>query len=219
MDTLFNFIYGPMVWVAFIVFIAGTIYQIISFFIQTRAKEGQILSYMSLKFGLRSLLVWITPFATVNMRKHPVFTILTFLFHLSLIVSPLLLSAHVMMADEAFNIGWVTIPDRVADIMTMIVMICGLFLIARRIKPGITRYVTTPQDYVILLIVLMPFVTGFLAYHQIGTYKWMILLHMLSGEIMLMAIPFTKLNHMIIGVFTRSYIGSEFGGVRHAKDW
>ena len=208
-----------MVWVAFIVCVAGSLYQIISFLIQTRKKEGQILSYMSLKFGLRSLLVWLTPYATVNMRKNPVFTLFTFLFHLSLILSPIFLAAHVMMVDEAFNIGWVTIPDSVADVMTVIVMICGLFLLLRRIKPGITKYVTTPQDYIILLIVLMPFVTGFLAYHQIAPYKWMILLHMLSGEIMLMAIPFTKLNHMIIGIFTRSYIGSEFGGVRHSKDW
>lgn len=43
--------------------------------------------------------------------------------------------------------------------------------------------------------------------------------HDLSGEIMLVAIPFTRLSHMIFSVFTRAYMGSEFGGVRHARDW
>ena len=43
--------------------------------------------------------------------------------------------------------------------------------------------------------------------------------HIVSGEIMLMAIPFTRLSHMIFSPFTRAYMGSEFGAVRHVKDW
>jgi hypothetical protein len=45
------------------------------------------------------------------------------------------------------------------------------------------------------------------------------IIHILSGEIMLVAIPFTRLSHMIFFAFTRGYMGSEFGAVRHAKDW
>jgi hypothetical protein len=44
-------------------------------------------------------------------------------------------------------------------------------------------------------------------------------MHILSGEVMLAAIPFTRLSHMLFFPFTRGYMGSEFGGVRHAKDW
>ena len=36
------------------------------------------------------------------------------------------------------------------------------------------------------------------------------------GEIMLVAIPFTRLSHMIFSPLTRAYMGSEFGKVRHA---
>jgi len=208
-----------MLWVAFIVFIVGSIYKLGSFLIQTRSKEGQILSYMSFKYGLRSLFVWILPFATVNMRKHAIFTFITFLFHISLLLSPILLVSHVMLVDESFNLSWWTLPDLVADIMTIIVVASGLFLLARRLKPGIVKYVTTMVDYAVLLIVILPFVTGFMAYHQILPYKLMIFTHILTGEIMLMAIPFTKLNHMLLGAFTRAYIGSEFGSVRHARDW
>lgn len=216
---LLQFVYGPMLWIAFITFFLGSLIKLGLFLIQTKKKEYQIFSYMSLRYGLRSLFVWLMPFATVNMRKHPVFTTITFLFHISLILSPIFLVAHVMLVDEAFNISWYTLPDQVADMMTAIVVITGICLLVRRLMPGIANYVSTAVDYVMLVVVISPFITGFLAYHQILPYKPMILLHILSGEIMLIAIPFTKLNHMILGAFTRAYIGSEFGGVRHARDW
>ena len=41
----------------------------------------------------------------------------------------------------------------------------------------------------------------------------------LSGEIMLAAIPFTRLSHMLLYVFNRGYIASEFGAVRKVQDW
>ncbi len=42
---------------------------------------------------------------------------------------------------------------------------------------------------------------------------------MLAGELMLVAIPFTKLSHMLVFAFTRAYMGSEFGSVRNSRDW
>jgi nitrate reductase gamma subunit len=47
----------------------------------------------------------------------------------------------------------------------------------------------------------------------------MTIVHILSGEIMLAVIPFTKLFHMVLFPFVRGYMGSEFGGIRMAKDW
>ena len=78
---------------------------------------------------------------------------------------------------------------------------------------------TSASDYVILAIVAAPFVTGFFAYHQWFAYRSFMILHILTGEIMLVAIPFTRLSHMIYSPFTRAYMGSEFGAVRHARDW
>jgi nitrate reductase gamma subunit len=44
-------------------------------------------------------------------------------------------------------------------------------------------------------------------------------LHVLAGNILLAAMPFTRLSHMLFLAFTRAYMGSEFGKVRHARDW
>ena len=60
---------------------------------------------------------------------------------------------------------------------------------------------------------------GLMAYHQWLSYPLMMCLHVLAGDIMLAAIPFTRLSHMLFSPFTRAYMGSEFGKVRHARDW
>ncbi len=47
----------------------------------------------------------------------------------------------------------------------------------------------------------------------------MLILHIVTGASVLVAIPFTRLSHMLWFVFTRAYMGSEFGAVRNARDW
>ncbi len=103
--------------------------------------------------------------------------------------------------------------------MTLIVIAGAVFFLVRRLTQPEVIYVTSASDFVILAIVAAPFVTGFLAYHQWFAYQIMVILHILAGEVMLVAIPFTRLSHMIFSPFTRAYIGSEFGGVREAKDY
>jgi hypothetical protein len=45
------------------------------------------------------------------------------------------------------------------------------------------------------------------------------ILHILAGEVMLMAIPFTKLGHMLFFFFYRFFIGSEYSFVRGTRSW
>ena len=219
MHSLYNFVSGPLAWLAFIIFLGGSLYKLVNLFVLIHKKERFIYSYFSLKYSLRSILHWSTPFATENMRRHPLFTIVTFAFHICLVLTPIFLLAHVTMIDETWNLSWWSLPESVAEIMTVIVMACCLFFLIRRLVNPEVQYVTSASDYVILAIVAAPFITGFLAYYQWLDYQIMVILHILSGEILLMAIPFTRLSHMLFAPLTRAYMGSEFGGVRHAKDW
>jgi nitrate reductase gamma subunit len=219
MNDLYIFVSGPLAWVAFIIFIGGSLFRLINLIILVHRKERFIYSYMSLKYSLRSILHWSTPFATENMRQHPALTIVAFAFHICLLLTPIFLLAHVTLVDEAWNVSWWTLPDGATQIMTLIVIAgCVFFLVRRLVNPEV-NYVTSASDYIILAIVAAPFVTGFLAYYQWFEYQIFMILHVLAGEIMLVAIPFTRLSHMLFAPLTRAYMGSEFGGVRHAKDW
>ena len=219
MHDLYNFVTGPLAWAAFIVFIAGSLYRLINMFYLVNKKEKFIYTYMSFKYSFRSIFHWIIPFATVNWKRHPVLTIVTFAFHICLIITPIFLLSHAILWDESWNISLWSLSDGVADIMTLIVVGSCIFFLVRRLVLQEVQYVTSASDYVILAIVAAPFVTGFIAYHQWVNYQFFMILHIISGEIMLVAIPFTRLSHMLFSPFTRAYMGSEFGGVRNAKDW
>jgi nitrate reductase gamma subunit len=219
MHDLYNFVTGPLAWAAFIVFIAGSLYRLINMFYLVNKKEKFIYTYMSFKYSFRSIFHWIIPFATVNWKRHPVLTIVTFAFHTCLIITPVFLLSHAILWDESWNISLWSLPDGVADIMTLVVVGSCIFFLVRRLVLPEVQYVTSASDYVILAIVAAPFITGFIAYHQWVNYQFFMILHIISGEIMLVAIPFTRLSHMLFSPFTRAYMGSEFGGVRNAKDW
>jgi len=219
MHTLYNFVSGPLAWLAFILFIGGSIYKVVSRLKEARKTDAMVYEYWDMGFALRSISHWMIPFATVNWRLNPVMTIVTFAFHVCLLAVPIFLCAHVMLFKEAFDISWFYIPDGMADTMTLIVIAsCVYFAVRRQVRPDV-KFLTSKSDYLILLMAAAPFVTGYWAYHQWVGYKLVFILHMLSGEIMLAAIPFTRLSHMLYAFFTRGYIGSEFGAVRHVKDW
>lgn len=219
MHSLYSFVSGPLVWVAFIIFLGGSLYRIVSMAILAKRKDSAVYEYFSPSFAFRSIFRWLTPFATLNWRKHPWLTIVTFAFHFCLIVGPVFLFAHIILVKEAWDISWWYLPDGVVDVMTVIVILsCVFFAVRRMISPEV-KYLTSKSDYVILAIVALPFATGFWTYHQWPASTFMGIMHMLSGEVMLAAIPFTRLSHMLFFPFTRGYMGSEFGGVRHANDW
>jgi nitrate reductase gamma subunit len=219
MHDLYMLVRGPLAWAAFILFIGGSMFRIARLLVMVHRKEKFIYSYMSWRYSLRSILHWITPFATVNMRKNRVLTVVAFVFHLALILTPIFLLSHVILWQESWGLSWWSLPDAVADVMSVVVVACCVYFLIRRLVRPEVQYVTSASDYIILAIVAAPFVTGFLAYHQWFAYETLFILHILSGEIMLAAIPFTRLSHMLFAPFTRAYMGSEFGGVRHARDW
>ncbi len=80
------------------------------------------------------------------------------------------------------------------------------------------RFLSTAWDYVLLILTSAPFVTGFLAYHQIGPYKLTLILHILFAEILLIIIPFSKLGHIVLFFFSRTSFGFEMGR-RGARTW
>lgn len=219
MHQAYNFVTGPLAWVTFIVFFGGIAFKIVQSYLLARQKDRELLYYFDLKFALRSIINWLIPFRAKAWQLNPVLTVVTFAFHLCLILVPVFLCAHVLLWKESWDISYWYLPAQLADLMTLVVIGACLFFAWRRIVNPAIKFVTTVQDWAVLLLVFIPFLTGFLAYHQIFPYLPMLILHILSAEILLMSIPFTRLSHMFFAWMTRAYIGSEFGKIRKAIDW
>lgn len=219
MHAFINFIMGPLVWISFLIFFVGVVFRLYSMFRLLNKTEKFIYSYMSLKYSLRSIFAWLTPFLPRSTRQSPVFWSVSYIFHLLLFVAPVFLLSHITLLEESMQWSWFAFSDSVSDILTVVVIVALIFFIIRRFVVPEVKFLTTVSDFIFILIVALPFVTGFLAYHQFFAYKYMVIAHVLSGELMLILIPFTRFFHMFMAPFTRAYIGSEFGSVRHARDW
>lgn len=215
---MYEFVSGPLVWIAFIGFFGGLLYRFATMY-RLADRERVVLPTMSSKFGGRSLMHWVFPFAGTSSRMRPVFTVVSFAFHVCLVVTPLFLMGHAVLWRQAWGVRWWSLPEGVADVMTLIVIFGCLFFILRRLVRPEVRNVSYASDFVLALIVMAPFATGYVAHQQWLPYRTMIVIHIVTGALWLLAIPWTRLVHMLWFPFTRAYMGSEFGAVRHARDW
>jgi nitrate reductase gamma subunit len=215
---MYEFVRGPLVWIAFIGFFGGVLYRVITM-ARLAVKERVVIPTWDAKYGLRSLVHWLVPFGGVNMRKRPVYTLVSYAFHICALLTPLFAMGHAVLWQESWGIRWWSLREGVTDVMTLVVIFACLFFIVRRLVRPEVRNVSYPSDFVLALIVLAPFATGFIAHQQWLPYKPMLIAHIISGVLCLLLIPWTRLVHMIWFAITRSYMGSEFGAVRHARDW
>jgi nitrate reductase gamma subunit len=218
MAMMYELARGPLVWVAFVVFFCGCLYQFVSK-MRLAKKDKVVYGYMNAKYGLRSIAHWIIPYANSSTRTRPVFAFFSFLFHFCLLATPIFALGHVLSWQESWRIRWWSLPAQLGNLMTVAVISIGVLFALRRMVDPVVRYVSSTSDYLLLAVVLAPFVTGLLAHYRISDYKTMITLHICTGALWLMAIPFTRLVHMLFFPFTRAYMGSEFGFVRRARDW
>ncbi|MBF0398265.1 MAG: nitrate reductase [Desulfobacterales bacterium] len=216
---MYDFLTSTGAWIAFTIFFFGMIIRIVYLYGLSRGKDPVLYNHVDMKWGLKSILYWIIPLGSVSLRSQPVFSIVVFIFHLFLLVVPIFLMAHNLLLDEAWGVTLFSMPDMLADIMTIAVVLTGLFLLIRRIIRPEVRIITEIKDYVLLILTILPFITGFIAYHQLGDNETFLILHIIFSEILLILIPFTKLGHMVLFFFTRAFIGFEMGTRRGCKTW
>ena len=224
---MYDFVRGPFLWISAVIFIAGFVYRAIRLVLLTDKKTVMFSSQTTSPIGklvsLRSeeerKLDRIARIKNSVFVQHPVMSLVSVVFHFCLFVTPLFLLAHNSMIESAFGIMPPSLPEGLTDLMTIIVLACGLFFLIRRIAVPKVAAISSGYDYIVLLITILPYLTGFLAYHQLFTYKIMMTLHIFAGEIMLIALPFTKIGHMVFFFFSRLALEGEYCLGRGRRTW
>ncbi|MFH2220284.1 MAG: TmcC family electron transfer complex membrane anchor subunit [Pseudomonadota bacterium] len=216
---MYEFVTGPLAWISFGVFIFGMAFKAISIIRLASEKDKVVFNHLDAGWSLKSIFFWLIPFGSRSMREKPALTAVSFTFHICLLATPIFLLGHNILWNERWGFSWWSLSESVTDYMTLLFFVAVAGLIVRRVVLPEVRIVNTAYDYLLLLIAAAPFITGFLAYHQLGPYKTMLIIHILCGEIMLIAIPLTKLSHMFLFFLTRAHIGSEMGQRRGAATW
>ena len=212
---MYQFVTGPLAWVAFAVFFIGILYRIV-WYIRGLDWQADRVAYTEhavygIRGAVRSIVRWLVPFGTRSWRFYKGMTVLVFAFHICLLLTPIFLRAHNVILQQKWGFSLWAMPEGLADILTGVVIVAGLFLALRRIAYPQVRILTTVYDYFLLLIAVAPFVTGFMAYHQVADYNFWLITHIICGEIWLVAVPLTKLSHFVLFFLSRAQLGMDFG--------
>ena len=209
---MYEFVSGPLVWISFGIFFMGLLVRVISFIKGLDWQKDRVAySAAGIPGAVKSIFHWIIPFSSQGWKKNTGFTIGTFIFHICLLEVPIFLLAHNILLDESWGFSLWTLSDSTADWLTLIFFAAIIFLVIRRIVNPNVRLLITGYDYLIIAIAAAPFVTGYMAYHQWFHYKTILIIHILCGELMLIAIPFTKLSHFVLFFCSRAQLGMDFG--------
>jgi len=160
--------------------------------------------------NLQEFIAWSRP-GTQIPRVQPAIGVGIFFFHVGLIVTPLLLAEHVALWRKALGFGWPALSRALADGLTLTVIVSALLLLGIRVFHRPSRAICGFWDYALPLILMLPFLSGYLAMHPaflIFRIKTMLMIHVLSGELVFVLIPFTKLSHPALFPFGR--VSSDF---------
>jgi nitrate reductase gamma subunit len=145
-------------------------------------------------------LEWFLPVNRVA-RNRPVYSIFSILFHIGLLLVPIFLFAHVKLWETSVGISWLTLPYSWAYWLTISTIVFGIALVIGRLMNKSSSFLSRKQDYLWPLLLLIPFVTGFVCAHIIvspNTYKFFMLVHVLSADLIFVLIPFTKIAHCVL---------------------
>ena len=85
-------------------------------------------------------------------------------------------------------------------------------LLLGRMLNQASRTISKPQDWLLPLLCAVPFVTGFWVAHPSWSplgVQAVYLVHLLSAELLILLVPFSKLVHMVL--FWTSQTSSELG--------
>jgi len=226
---LYDFLRGPGIVISLIVFSAGFFYRTLRLIRAThKIRMSSINSDIYVQKGFKSSESnqsgRVFPSIKTRLKNtvfttNPVMGIISLIFHILLFIVPVFLSAHNIIADLTIGLSLPAIPEKITDVFTLVLMLIGGFFLVRRIFIPRVRMISTTRDYLILLFVMAPFISGFLAYHHFFNYHAVIYLHMIIGEIAIMVLPFTSLVHMPFIIFSRFFIDSEHSITTGNRRW
>lgn len=151
-------------------------------------------------------------FPVRSLSQRPLFSATSIAFHVTSLPVPLFLAGHLVLWQRGLGVSWPALPAVWSDWLTLLAIAAGLLLVTLRLTGPPTRAISRPGDYLLPLAVLLPFVSGYLVSHpEINPlpYQTAFLIHILSGDLLLVLIPLTKLSH--VALFPQARLVSELG--------
>jgi len=208
-DQLLQFARGPL-------FIATFLFMILAlgrlFFMQLLAIPNVFKNTNDKEIDKKEVAWWIGEWLVPIKHffaSRPVFSLISFIWHIGLIFIPLFLVDHILLWNRGLGIGWplsLSISKHTADLLSVIVVAMTLLMLILRAASRESRFISGFMDYFLLVLLAVPFITGVMAAHPTMSpisYNLLMLIHILSAEAIFILMPLTKLAHSVLFPFGR----------------
>lgn len=201
MDALLEFATGPLFRLTFAIMILG-LARILILDLYGMWEAYRKAGDKTIPWGLTisRTLEWIFPVKRV-INHRPIYSLVAILFHIGLLLTPIFLFAHVELWRSGLGFGWWTISPMLAEILTISTIVLGLLLFLGRVGSRNARALSRKQDYLWPLVLIFPFITGFVCAHLTvspSLYQLSMLVHVFSAELIFVLVPFTKIAHCVL---------------------
>ncbi len=135
-----------------------------------------------------------------------------YVFHIGLFITIFLFVPHIELINSIFGVRWPGLPNPVVDGVTVVTMVAMVVLLVHRLLQPVKRMLSGFEDYLTWVVTFLPILTGWIAYHRlVNPYPLILGIHILTVELLLIVLPFTKLMHAFTLFLSRWYNGAVYG--------
>lgn len=200
MDTWLELAKGPIFQFAFLFMVLGLLRHLIVAIIgvvQTlRRSQFKTMPYKAI---IQDTIKWLVPIG--KLKGNPLFRGSSVVMHIGMILVPIFLFSHVALWEKGIGFGWPSMGLLMSDILTLLTIVALFVLLAIRIISRDGRMLSRFEDYFLLILLAVPFISGYLALHPAFNpfdYKATMLVHILSADLIFILMPITKLSHVVL---------------------
>lgn len=202
---------GPGLSIAIGIFLLGVLWRLIEIYSLGRKKDLAAPRHRRGASGLSTVFRRSLP-PPGMVKRSPVSYMGGYVFHIGLAIVVFLFAPHIKLVEGLIGLSWPSLPSPVIDAVAVVTLAAMVVVLVDRINKPVKRFLSTFEDYFTWALTFLPLLTGYLAVkHLLLPYTTMLALHILSVELLLIAIPFTKLFHVITLFASRWYNGDIAG--------
>ncbi len=209
--TLLDFARGPGLQWSLTIMIVGLCWRVVGVFLGRWRKDlSRPRSDALVQGGLRAIITRSAPAPELEKNIH-LQHLTGYIWHIGFFMTVLLYQPHIVFFKSILGFGWPGLPSHLVVIPAAITLAIVIMLTIRRMIHPVMRMITTSDDYISLIVIILALVTGLMAYAHMGLrYETMLALHFISVELLFIWTPFSKLAHSIFWLLSRYRIGTYF---------
>ena len=193
------------------IFVLGTLWRLVEIYSLGRKRDLAVPRHRSGASGLHTMFRRSVPPPGMFKRSATSY-VAGYVFHIGLFIIVFLFAQHIKLIQNLTGLSWPGLPSQFIDATAVVTLATMLLVLVERINKPVKRFISTFGDYAGWTLTFLPVLTGYLAArHLLLSYTTMLALHILSVELLLIFLPFTKLIHVFTLWGSRWYNGNANG--------